>query len=116
MTKTFVKAAAQGDIYVRRVRGVPKKATRRMAPVDGRVIVAHSETGHHHSLIASAVEGWEDPADPMVCYLRVTSPSALLEHQRPWDTHETLALQQGRVYEIRRQEELTPEGWVRVAD
>lgn len=116
MVKQFERDAAQGDIYVRRVRGVPKSATRRIAPAAGRVIVAHSETGHHHYAAAAAVEGWEDPADPMVCYLRVTAPGAQLEHGRAWDTHETLALREGRVYEIRRQEELAPEGWRQVQD
>jgi hypothetical protein len=112
--KTFNNDAAQGDIYIRVVDAIPPGAVRRESK-GGRVIVAHSETGHHHYLVAAGVEVWESPSDPLTCYLRVDAPSALLEHARPWDTHEALELRRG-IYEIRRQEELTPEGWVRVQD
>ena len=110
--------AAQGDVYVRRISAIPKHATKAMAE-GGRQIVAHSGTGHHHYLDARGVERWEDPQDPLRCYLRIelgdVAGGAVLTHARPFDTHAPLALGPG-IWEIRRQREMTPDGWRRVQD
>lgn len=115
--KRVSQAAAQGDVYVRRVTEIPSGAKR--AEDKGRVIVAHSETGHHHYLDAVGVERWEDPRNPLVCYLRIeggpADGGAVLVHARSWDTHAPLHLSAG-TWEIRRQAELTPDGWRRVQD
>jgi hypothetical protein len=112
--KTFNNDAAQGDIYIRVVDAIPPGAVRRESE-GGRLIVAHSDMGHHHYLDAAGVEMWESPSDPLTCYLRVGVSSALLQHARPAVPHEALELHRG-IYEIRRQEELTPEGWSSVQD
>jgi hypothetical protein len=62
--KTFQNQSAQGDILLLRVDAIPEGA-RRQAPIDGRHVVAHGETGHHHTVPAIA-ELWRLPDDPMM--------------------------------------------------
>ena len=112
MSHTFKEQAAQGDLLLRRVDTIPP-AAERVDPVDGRHIVAHSETGHHH-IIPSDAELWREPGNEMVCYLRCEAP-IVLEHLRPWDTHEPIEIAAG-IFELRRPREYTPEGGRRVED
>lgn len=101
-------AAAQGDCFLIPVDELPDGLRHRNSKV-----VAHSETGHHH-VARGNVQVYEHPQDPMVCYLRCEGVVEL-EHQRPWDTHETLQLPPGD-YRVLRQREGAPEGWRRVED
>jgi hypothetical protein len=110
--RTFENQAAQGDIFLRRVDAVPANATA-AKPVGGRLVVAHSETGHHHYLAAIGVEHFTTQ-DPTLAYLRCSSPAELL-HAREHDTHETLLVPVG-TFEVRRAREYTPQGWRRVED
>jgi hypothetical protein len=50
-----------------------------------------------------------------VSYLDVQTDHADVVHLRGLDTHETLRLPRG-TWEIRRQQEWSPEGWRRVED
>ncbi len=113
--KTFKNQAAQGDLFIRRIAAIPSTA-KIAEPKDGNFIVAHSETGHSHVIKAiPGVEYFTGP-DPMVAYLKVIDQTeVLLEHERSFDTHESILLK-GGTYEIRRQREHTPEGWRRVED
>lgn len=110
--------AAQGDVMFRRVERLPDDL-RDVTPAQGKAVVAHSETGHHH--VASGVSGALarrlEGQDPLVCYLQC-SESILIEHLRPYDTHSALTLEcgPGVVWEVRRQREWAPEGWRRVED
>ena len=104
---------AQGDLLFRRVDAIPAKAER-VADEDGRHVLAHSETGHHHWTSAEGAEFWREPGDPLIAYLRVHD-DATVEHARSWDTHAPIVLPAG-VWELRRQREYTPEGWRRVED
>ena len=116
--KTFDKTCAQGDILIRRISDLPEQVTEVKAEA-GRVIVTHSETGHHHVM---EIERASDPsvrmytgrANPLLAWLKVTRPSALT-HLRPHDTHEPIMFEAG-IYEVRRQREHTPEGWRQVQD
>jgi hypothetical protein len=112
--KTASKICFQGDVAFVRVGALPKDAQ----PREGKDanVVAHSETGHHH--IARGADCFFVPNDPMVCYLRLAGDEALIEHLRPHDTHETIALGggAGAVWQGRRQREHTPEGWRAVQD
>jgi hypothetical protein len=118
--KTATNRIAQGDVLFRKVAAVPNKAKR----VDGNgpLVVAHSETGHHHVVDQPGVAMFEIPGDSLVAYLRLEGPDCGagidVIHQRPWDTHETVRLlgNVGDVFEVRRQREWAPEGWRRVAD
>lgn len=115
--KTIKTIAAQGDVLFRRVDTIPKGAKEQKRA--GALIVAHSETGHHHSIEQPDV-ALLTTADPFVCFLRLDTPFADVVHHRPHDTHETLRLlgkKKGSAYfEVRRQREHTPEGWRMIVD
>lgn len=116
--KTFDSVCAQGDVLIRRVQEIPSSAKPTPA-TDGKVIVTHSETGHHHIMLLDreadmpSVEMFEGD-NPLIAWIKVNRPTAL-EHQRPHDTHEAILFEPG-IYEIRRQREYTPEGFRRVED
>lgn len=121
--KTATDRIAQGDVLFRRVSAVPANAKR--VERKGPLIVAHSETGHHHVVEQDHVSMFEVPGNPLVAYLQLEGPCEMgggidVVHQRPWDTHETVRLlgtpAGSDVFEIRRQREWAPEGWRRVAD
>lgn len=110
--KTIEKIGAQGDVLFM-LATLPVDA-KPLAPTDGKHVVAHSETGHHHWIQADGrVEMFSGP-DPFTCYLRVAG-FADVQHARPFDTHETMRLGEG-TWCVRRQREYTPEGYRRVED
>lgn len=109
---SFKTQCAQGDVLFRRVEKVPAGA--KSMPRNGAVVVAHSETGHHHAFPTGSSVELFTTTDPLVCYLRCEQ-SSVLEHLRPFDTHESISFSPG-CYEVRRQREWTPEGWRRVED
>lgn len=111
--KTFDKTCAQGDILITRIDDLPSNAVP-VLPAGDRVIVTHSETGHHHIMDAGAVTMHRLPDSLMDCLLVVNKPTAL-EHLREHDTHEPILFAPG-VYHVRRQREYTPEGFRRVKD
>lgn len=111
--RTFAKTCAQGDIYITRIERLPKEAVV-VAADAGRVIVTHSETGHHHVMDAKSVTMYRLPDSIMDCLLVVDSPTAL-EHLRQHDTHEPIMFERG-TYHVRRQREYTAEGFRRVED
>lgn len=113
--KQFDIQAAQGDVLITKVTSVPE-GCKRIEPSGGKFIVAHSQTGHHHTVAEHPGVSFYQSKDPMIAYLEVIdSVETTLEHERSFDTHEALLLK-GGTYEIRRQQEYTPEGWRRVAD
>lgn len=114
--KEISKIGFQGDVMFERVRSVPASAKR--VERTGDLVVAHSETGHHHVIRALDVECWEEPKNPLICYLRLGNDLADVEHLRAWDTHETVRLlgKPSTVYKVRRQREWSPEGWRKAAD
>lgn len=103
---------AQGDVTITPVQSA--KAGDEIAPVKGRLIVAESETHHHHTVDSTAAR-LERGEDIWTCYLRVDGDYADLVHHRDINPHETIRLPRG-VYRIRRQREWTPEGWRAVQD
>jgi hypothetical protein len=105
---------AQGDVVFRRVLAIPANAVAQTA--NGPIIVAHSETGHHHAIHDAGVHLFEDPErDAMVRFLAVTGEFADVVHHRSYDTHETLRLPHG-LWEVRRQQQWMPDGRQLVAD
>jgi hypothetical protein len=110
------KIAAQGDVLFRRIDKLPDGLVESRAK--GALVVAHSETGHHHSIDTQGVRLLEkSERDPMICYLALDGAFAEVVHHRPHDTHETLCLLgKGSVWEVRRQREWSPEGLRRVED
>lgn len=114
------RMAAQGDCLFIRVTKLP--AGFEPEKKEGPIVVAHSETGHHHSVDATdGVTLFVSPRDPLVCYLQMEGiEHADVVHHRAWDTHDTLRLlgssKKKTIFEVRRQREYTPEGWRRVED
>lgn len=112
--KQFQNPSAQGDLGIIVFEGEIPSTHKEVKPTEGKHIVAHSETGHHHTVGADKATYFQDPNDPMTCYLRCEAP-VVLEHHRSFDTHEPIMLPAGS-YMLRRQREYTPEGWRRVED
>ena len=111
--KTFKIAAAQGEISFRRIGDVPQVTTPEgftpLKPEHGKVIVGHSETGHHHCMDADTVSAavMDRPPEGMnILRLIVSSPTPLI-HLRDHDTHEPIMLAPGE-YEARITREFDP--------
>jgi len=111
--KTFNNLCAQGDILIQRIKALPKGFVP-VAPENGKVIVTHSETGHHHVMLAERTKAFKLPDSIMDIFL-VVEEDDTLEHLRQHDTHESIKFEPG-VYHVRRQREYTPEGFRRVED
>lgn len=107
--KTFKRTAAQGDLYFTRVKALPK-GTVVVPPTGGRVIVDHSESGHHHVMEAEHVTMHKLPDEIMECFLVVNAPTALRHEKDSVDRHEDLGFEPG-IYKARRGREWIPEGW-----
>lgn len=117
--KTFEKQAAQGDMLFIRLPDdwTPPENAEEVKPENGVYIVGHSETGHHHVIDRQSTKSttmYRLPDSIYDCFLKVEE-QALVEHERPYDTHETIGLKPGN-YHVKRQREYTPEGFRRVAD
>ena len=115
--KKVTEFAAQGDVMFVRVSDLPVDAVPFSGSAEDARVIAHSETGHHHTVDGDGVARFEY-RDPMTCYLRCDAEHMDIVHHRPHDTHETLRLlgEPGAVWMVRRQREYTPQGWRRVED
>lgn len=110
--KPIKTLACQGDILLRAVEAIPAG----FKPVEkkGRIVLSHSETGHQHAIDDVGVIQYENPADPMICYLQISGEYTDVVHHRDYHTHGTIRLDGGgKLWEVRRQRENTPEGWSR---
>jgi len=107
--KSFSKVAAQGEITIRRVDPM-KIAGSALLPEGGKLIIGHSETGHHHVLEhmrgASVTVLDRAPDGMRILYAILEEPNKLV-HERGHDTHETIDLAAGE-YEIRIAREYDP--------
>lgn len=111
--RTFNNICAQGDILVRRIDKLPDGVVP-VAPENGKVIVTHSETGHHHVMTMERTKAYRLPDSIMDIFLTVKGGDTL-QHLRPNDTHEAIKFAPGN-YHVRRQREYVPEGFRRVED
>jgi hypothetical protein len=50
-------------------------------------VVAHSETGHHHTVAAKQGVEYYASNDPLICFLVVKNDDVQLRHNRSFDTH-----------------------------
>lgn len=103
----------QGDLMIRVITEIPV-GLKAANPVDGKHVLAHSETGHDHVIEANRAQLLIDETNAFIAYLKV-SDTATIEHMRSFDTHEPITVQPG-IYEIRRQREYIPDGFRRAAD
>ena len=111
--KTFTKCAAQGDVYFVRIEKMPEGYVE-IAPEDGKLIVTHSETGHHHVMDYSNAKMYRNPKNELDAVLVIDKPTTI-NHLRSFDTHAPILFDAG-IYNVRRQREYTPEGFRKVAD
>lgn len=111
--KTFKKIAAQGDAMLKRIDSLPDGIEVSNA-VNGKHIVAHSETGHNHTVLSRNADMLIDKTNEFIAYLHVKEDTELT-HERSFNTHESLLLTEG-YYEIRRQREYVSEGYRRAQD
>jgi hypothetical protein len=111
--KTFQNQAAQGELFFFRVVALPKDV-QEIQSQNGKHVVGHSETGHHHTIHESQAFFY-GTKDPNVCYLKIDGEYADLVHERSFDTHETLRIPTG-IFEVRKQQEYWPDGWRQVQD
>ncbi len=117
--KTFVEAAAQGDVYLRLAEGpsaVPvdlmPAGLKECPAINVELVITHSETGHHHVMVLDREAGAEpnvrmySGGNPLMAWIKVSRPTALV-HRRNFDTHEPELVQPG-CYVVRRQREFDP--------
>ena len=111
--KTFKKMAAQGDMLLIKRETIPE-GFEKAELKNGKYIVAHSETGHHHTVLERNADLLISKTNEFIAYLNVKAPTEVT-HERSFDTHESIMLDKG-IYEVRRQREYVPEGYRRAAD
>jgi hypothetical protein len=99
---------AQGEVRYFRVAAIPA-GLKPLAREDGQFIIGHSETGHHHVLIADSAavfEAQDAPEGMRVLYALLDTPGEL-RHLRGYDTHGSHFLEPG-VYMFRTDREYDP--------
>jgi len=64
------------------VTEIPHDA-KEVQPENGLLLIAHSESGHHHYMEAAEARFYEGEEDKNICYLRVTGQEAYLKHMKP---------------------------------
>lgn len=122
---------AQGEVLIWLRRYAPPAVLARFAAlrdvielvaVDGRLILGHSETGHHHVLEpvdrdvppSRAARALIDATNDTLVELRIASTCRLV-HLRSFDTHATIVLPPGDYVRAIREEQIAV-GWARVSD
>lgn len=112
--KTIKNIAAQGDVLFKKIEALPKGLIE-AKPENGKFVIAHSETGHHHTVLEKSAQLLISQTNKFISYLKVNKGGAVLEHERSFDTHEKIKFELG-IYEVRRQREYTPQGYRRAQD
>ena len=109
-----------GEVYFIPLTSVPEGKP--LATEGGRYIVGHSESGHHHTIMATEAvlvmeppAGFRTPEGMTILNAIVNDPGVIVEHDRTVHRHADTALQPG-AYEIRTQRGMTPQGWQRAID
>lgn len=116
--KTFTRMAAQGDFLIMRIDTIPENVEPIAPNEHNQIVVAHSETGHNHVLLAERVSAYKPAGvkevDLYEMFLSVEAPTEI-NHLRSFDTHEALLVPPGN-YTVRRQREYVAEGFRRAQD
>lgn len=101
--KTFKTQCAQGDVMFTRVSSKPADMNKQLELEDGKLIITHSETGHHHIMNPAHVKAFQNGANPLVLFI-VVSEQTELTHLRDHHTHEAIQFEPG-MYQVNRQRE-----------
>ena len=109
------KAIPQGDVYLIPIKAIPADA-KAVEPENGRFIITHSETGHHHVIIERPDVRQFSGMDVFRGFLEVSGdvPAELI-HLREHHTHAPQTVAPG-AWLIQRQAAYTPQGWERARD
>lgn len=110
MTFRKITSVAQGEVNAYRIAGEMPAGLVPMLDRDqqGRPIIGHSESGHHH-VLDRPVEVFADPAPPRgmkVFYALLDQPTALVQ-DAPGKPHETQTLPAG-LYQFKIAREFDP--------
>lgn len=110
--KTFNRIAAQGEITLIRVGDLTGNTPKGYSPLkteNGKLVIGHSETGHHHVMEPSTAKAYvADTAPEGMRILRlIVEKPTVLEHMRGHDTHEPLMVPPGE-YDVRIAREYDP--------
>jgi hypothetical protein len=108
--KVYERQVAQGDLLFDRLAELP--AGMKLKQSGKRVIVAHSESGHHHVVLSPGAELFEDPGNPLICYLRCEATMQIHHEKMGPDAHPGFWLAAG-AWQATRGREITPEGYER---
>ena len=87
-------------------------------PENGKLVIAHSETGHHHCIDIERNKYAQlliDETNALIGFLRVDGVPVELEHLRTDHKHETYHIAEGE-YIVAIMLRKTPKGWERVID
>ena len=107
--KNFEKIGAQGEIVARKIDALPN-GLEPFTKENGKWIIGHSESGHHHVLDRPDVQVMRDPNPPagmQILYAVLDNPTALIQ-ERNNDAHEGLDLGDSGVIEFRISREWDP--------
>jgi hypothetical protein len=80
-----------------------------------RLIIGHSETGHHHFVEAPPADASLHTTNNMLAALLQLNKPAALKHDRPMHAHPTVPMAKGS-YVVLRQVEKRPQGWEIIQD
>lgn len=108
------KPLAQGDMYLIPIKAIPADA-KPLAAEEGRYILTHSETGHHHVVMEREGVRQFSGMDVFQGFLNVEGGAAELVHLRDHHTHAPQIVSPG-AWLIQRQAAYTPQGWERARD
>lgn len=109
----FIRQAAQGDLLITKIEKMPK-GFKKAKSENGKFIVAHSETGHHHTVLERNAQMLINETNEFIACLKIDKETQIV-HERSFDTHAPITLDPG-IYEIRRQREYTPQGFRKAQD
>ena len=102
----------QGELILQRIADDTSLAAE-VLPVDGQLILAHSESGHHHFVSAKMARLFES-GEPGVRICKIGVGGGLVEHGRVGG-HTPITLPEG-TYRVSQKRQYTPNGWEPVRD
>jgi hypothetical protein len=111
---TTRKCIPQGDVTLVPIVNIPKGLDK-IKPENGQYIIAHSETGHHHTVMERPEVTMFKGMDIFRDFLNVENLAVDLIHNRSTHTHKTQIIPKG-AWIVQRQATPTPEGWKRAID
>lgn len=100
----------QGDLMIIPVAEIPKSAVLSTPEAHNKHVLAHSESGHNHCMVAEHVQVYRDPMDELKLWLDVVMDTPLVHEKTGPDAHESINIPPGK-YMIGRQREWVPDGY-----